>query len=120
MKIVVNEDIVLASLIFDDVEERYKVIDSNREFLRKWLGWLDYYTSSKDLYDFTKTCNEKEKSNEEYVLGIYYKGSFAGCISIQKINNSNKKCEIGYWLAKEYNGNGIMTKSCREIINILI
>ncbi len=32
MKIVVSEDIILISLVFDDIEERYKVIDSNREF----------------------------------------------------------------------------------------
>ena len=42
MELKIDENIVLKSFTVDDAEERYDIIDKNREFLRKWLGWLDF------------------------------------------------------------------------------
>lgn len=119
MEIIVNEQIVLKTLNLNDVEERYAVIDKNREFLRKWLGWLDMYESSKDLVEYTKFCQDKEKNGDGFTFGIYYLGKFIGCIEIQEINNRNKKCEIGYWLSEEATGKGIMTKSCKKVVDYI-
>lgn len=119
MKIKVSEEIMLKTLELQDVEYRYKVIDENREFLKKWLGWLDLYESSKDLIKYTKICQEKENKKEGYTFGIYYLGRFVGCVEIQNIDYNNKKCEIGYWLEKNFNGKGIMTKCCIKIINYI-
>lgn len=119
MEIKVNENIILKTLELEDVEYRYKVIDENRKFLRKWLGWLDMYESPKDLMEYTKICQEKEKNKEGYAFGIYYLSKFVGCIEIQEINYRNKRCEIGYWLAEKENGKGIMKKSCESVINYI-
>ena len=119
MQIEVSEKIILKTLELQDVEERYKVIDKNRKFLRQWLGWLDLYKSSKDLIEYTKICQKEEKSKEGYTFGIYYLGKFIGCIEIQDIDYRNKKCEIGYWLDKDSNGKGIMTACCIEIIDYI-
>lgn len=47
---------------------------------------------------------------------IFYKGKI-GCIGLHGIDWSNRKASIDYWLASEFQGNGIMTKSCKAIVN---
>ena len=61
MEIIVDDEIILKTVQLEDVEDRYRVIDENREFLKKWLGWLDFYEKSDDLLEYTKICQKKEK-----------------------------------------------------------
>ena len=119
MNLIVDREIILKTLQTDDVEYRYKVIEENREFLKKWLGWLDCYKKTDDLLQYTKICQEKAKSKEAFAFGIYYLNEFVGCIEIQDINYRNKKCEIGYWLSEKFTGKGIITRSCDKIINYI-
>lgn len=119
MKLIVDNEITLKTVQLSDVEIRYKIINENRDFLKKWLGWLDFYKKSDDLLEYTKACQEKEKNKEAYAFGIYYLNEFVGCIEIQEINYRNQKCEIGYWLSEKFNGKGIMIRSCKAIINYI-
>lgn len=119
MQLIIDDEITLKTVQLDDVEYRYKVIDENREFLKKWLGWLDFYEKPEDLLKYTKVCQERENKKEAFAFGIYYLNEFVGCIEIQDINYRNKKCEIGYWLSKKFNGKGIMSRSCKAVINYI-
>jgi ribosomal-protein-serine acetyltransferase len=51
--------------------------------------------------------------------GIYYQGRMAGCIGLHGYDWSNKKTSIGYWLGAEYQGKGIMTSTCKAIIDYI-
>ena len=116
MEFKVDDNIVLKSFTVDDAEERYDIIDKNREFLKKWLGWLDFYHSKQDVIDFTKVCLNNEKNKISLPLAIYYNGKFAGSIELKDLDFRNKKAEIGYWLAKEFTGKGIMIKTTKFMI----
>jgi len=47
----------------------------------------------------------------------YYNGKFAGSIELKDLDFRNKKTEIGYWLAKEFTGKGIMVKTTKFMID---
>lgn len=117
MKINIDNDLYLKTIDMSDVDYRFKVIEENRTFLRQWLGWLDRISTVTDLEKYTNGCIQEEKNKEAYTFGIYYNNIFVGVISIKDINYSNKKAEIGYWLEEKSNGNGIMTKSCKIIVD---
>lgn len=117
MKINIDNNLYLKTIDMSDVNYRFKVIEENRTFLRQWLGWLDRISTVTDLEKYTNGCIQEEKNKEAYTFGIYYNNIFVGVISIKDINYSNKKAEIGYWLEEKSNGNGIMTKSCKAILD---
>ncbi len=48
--------------------------------------------------------------------GLLYDGSLCGMIGLHHLDQINRKAEIGYWIAQEYEGKGIMTAACRTII----
>jgi len=119
MIINVDSEIKLKTVELDDVENRYGIMMKNKEYLKKWLGWLDYYKNVNDLIEYTKICQKKESNKEAYIFGIYYKDEYVGCIEIQNIDYRNKKCEIGYWLSEDANGNGIMIRTCKTVVGYI-
>ena len=48
---------------------------------------------------------------------IKFKGETAGRIGIHYIQQQNKTGAIGYWLGKEFEGKGIVTKSCKAVLD---
>ena len=45
MKLIVDDEIILKTVQLEDVENRYKVIEENRKFLKRWLEWFDFFQS---------------------------------------------------------------------------
>jgi ribosomal-protein-serine acetyltransferase len=117
MEIKIDNDLYLKTLEMNDVEKRFKVINDNRDFLKKWLGWLDYILKVEDLENFTKNCITEEENKKGYTFGIYYLREPIGVISIKDVNYGSQKAEIGYWLEEKSNGKGVMTKSCKAVLN---
>ncbi|MDF2989472.1 MAG: ydaF [Eubacterium sp.] len=116
----VNDDIELRTLENKNAKELYKLIDDNRLNLREWLPWVGGTTSVEIIKRFIKSSKKQQADNNGFQAGIFYKGKIAGIVGLHGIDWSNKKTSLGYWLAKEYQGNGIMTQCCSAIINHVI
>lgn len=114
----VNKEIKLKSIGLTDAEILFKTIDANREYLRKWLPFIDYVNRVEDEENFIKVLLTPNDVWGEDVFLIYYKGSFAGLISLKfnRLDRPNKKTEIGYWLTEAFQGKGIITECCRRLI----
>ena len=112
----VDADIELRILEGWDAEEMYRLVDSNREYLRQWLPWVDYETSVEDSHNFIRLSLQRYQDNEGFSLGIRYRDRLAGVIGYHTINWPSRKVEIGYWLAAEFQGKGLMTRACRALV----
>lgn len=58
-------------------------------------------------------------SNNGFDAGIRYNGQLVGMIALHYIDQKNKASSIGYFLAEEAQGKGIITKSVQALINYL-
>ena len=100
----------------ENAEESYNVIDRNRDYLREYLPWADGTELSGHLgtlEKWQKACEDKS----EFVFGICLDGKYVGNIGLHDVKSNNKSAMIGYWLAKDYQGHGIMTDCVRALIN---
>ena len=114
----VDNEIQLKLITQNDAEEIFAFIDRSRDYLREWLGWVDNTKTVEDTRDFAAMNLSKFAKREGLDTAIFYKGQFVGKVSINTINWSLKKCEIGYFLDEEFQGEGIMTRAVKCIINI--
>ena len=112
----VDEDTNLCMLEERHAQELYELVDANRAYLREWLPWVDYERAVEDSRAFIKHALQQFASNEGFQLGIWYRGQLAGVIGYHPINWSNRKVEIGYWLAQSFQGKGLMTKACKTLV----
>lgn len=100
-------------------EELFRLIDTNREHLRKWLLWVDKRQTAEDFDTIIPEWLSKYANNNGFDAGIRYKGRLVGMIALHYLDWKNKATSIGYFLSEEAQGNGIITKCVRALITYL-
>ena len=113
----VEPSLILRLLDLPDAEIVFAQIEANRSYLRAWLPWLDLNTKATDSAEFIKRSRNNFAARRSLPLGIFKDGNFVGHIECFDLDWENKSAEIGYWLAEDAAGQGIMTKCCRAVIN---
>jgi len=114
---VVENGLVLRLLEAEHAEQLFELSDSCRPYLKEWLPWVDGTMSVKDTQSFIEMTKKQFTSNEGFQAGMWYRGSIAGVIGFHGINEANRSTSIGYWLGELHQGSGVMTKSCKVLVN---
>jgi ribosomal-protein-serine acetyltransferase len=110
-------DLSLALLEPRHAEELFQLTNGNREHLREWLPWVDGVHTVDDTKVFIQTAQKQFCENGGFQTAIVLRGRVVGVIGFHRIDWMNGSTSIGYWLAKKYQGQGIMTTSCRACVN---
>jgi len=109
----ISKSLKIRMLEIKDSKEHFDVVNENRSHLREWLPWLDYNTKVKDSEAFIDTTKNQYIKDKSFQCGVFYNNSLVGMCGFHPINYANNSVTIGYWLAKGYEGKGIITK-CSE------
>jgi ribosomal-protein-serine acetyltransferase len=115
----IDENISLRLFNLGDSKELFDLTIHSKEYLKEWLGWLDYTNKIEDSAEFIKDTLQGviETGGNPKSTAIIYKGSIAGTIGFNEISRVHKIGIVGYWLGKEYQGKGIMTKTCKGFMD---
>lgn len=108
----VSDSISLHQIRKEDAEDIFNTINTQRNYLRKWLPFIDNTITINDTLAYINDCITKN----EIVFVIRYKHTFAGLIGFKEADNQNKKIEIGYWLSENFQHKGIITTSLKKLI----
>ncbi len=111
----VNSNLNLQRISLHDAPDIFRLIDENRTSLRKWLPFVDTTYSVENTRAFIDQL--KAPHSREMVFTICFQDEIVGLIGFKDIDKPNRKLEIGYWIAPEFEGKGIVTESCRTLIS---
>ena len=98
-------------------QEAFWLVDRNRDYLSRWLHWVQTTRTPADTLSFIRLCQRESVTNVALALGIFVDGSYSGQIGYHHHDWQNKKSEIGYWLAERLQGRGIVTDCCRALLD---
>ena len=115
MTLVIDAEIELRQLELSDSKDIFNTLNSQREYLGKWLPFVEFTKEIKDTETFVDSIVNAPKYRFEYVFTIQKQNHFIGLIGFKDTDLSNKKTEIGYWISQEYQGQGIVTKSVKKL-----
>lgn len=113
----VDQGIELRLLHEVDAHELFALVEDDRDRLKQWLPWVDYETSPAESLTFIQRSQLQYIANEGFQLGIYAQSRLTGVIGFHGVNWPNRHVEIGYWLGAEFEGQGLMSRSCRTLVN---
>lgn len=113
-----NNKVKLSLSIPQYADELFELTDRNRDFLKQWLPWLDTVTKPSDTKEFIKKQLLRFQQGEALHVTILYRDKIAGVLGYNWIDQFNGIGYIGYWLAREYNGKGVMTESVKDLIGL--
>lgn len=109
----IEKDIEMRILDVQHAKEMYQLTDACREHLREWLPWVDGTKGPENSREFITFTKKQFANNQGFHAGIWVQGKFAGVIGYHKIDWISRSTALGYWLAPEYQGKGIMTKAVK-------
>jgi ribosomal-protein-serine acetyltransferase len=112
----VNNEMHLEAITLSAAPVVFEAIARNREFLRKWLPFVDATQSVSDTELFIRSLVWQKENKKDEVFTIWYKLEFAGLIGFKDTDWVNHKTELGYWLIENMQGKGIITQCTTTLI----
>jgi ribosomal-protein-serine acetyltransferase len=100
-----------------DAAELFALTDTNRVHLRQWLPWLDYAKAVADTSNFIQSTLHQYADNQGFVAAICLDRAIVGVIGFNRLEWPSRIGHIGYWLAADHQGKGLMTRSCEAMVD---
>ncbi len=95
----------------------FELVDRDRQHLREWLPWVDSMQTIEHYHNHITYCKKAEEQQTDFAYVIIYDGKMAGRIGIHYIHHHNRIASIGYWLASDLQGKGIISRACIAIVD---
>jgi RimJ/RimL family protein N-acetyltransferase len=112
------EDILIRQVELTDAEPLFRLINSNRDRLAKYLPITLKENASPELTgNYLSRIVNAAKNRTTFTCVIVDKASetFAGIIIIKKIDWHASDCELGYFICQEFEGQGITSRAVAAV-----
>jgi ribosomal-protein-serine acetyltransferase len=111
-----DEDSELRILEKHHAPDIFALTQKHRAYLRAWLPWVDATKSVEDTEKFISITRDQFASNNGFQTSLWHNGEIVGLIGYHWISWPNRLTSIGYWLASDHQGKGLMTKACDTLV----
>jgi ribosomal-protein-serine acetyltransferase len=112
----IGEETELALIEHRQARELFELIEANRTHLRAWMNWVDQRRNQAEVANYVATSLKQFALNQGIHVGIWENGKLCGMINCSPIEWPNRASYLEYWLGASSQGKGIMTASCRTMI----
>lgn len=117
IRIVVDKNIQLKSWSVSNSEVLFRLTDKNRVLLQPWLEWVPEVKKAADSQKFIEKSRKEQTEETSLELGIWLDNELIGCIGFHGIKKDSRATSVGYWLDKDWQGKGIMSRSVKALID---
>lgn len=117
MEIKIDETLRIELINENHSKAIFKMVHENRNHLRQWLPFVDRMENVEFAENFVRGTMHRNKDGIEYAFVILENENVVGRIGVYKIDPQNKIGEIGYWLVESGQGKGIITRTCKSLMD---
>src|SRR5689334_19553946 len=110
-----QEGITLGLVMLKDAPQLAEVIRANHEHLASYMSFASADYSEANAHEFLQRSLHKIADETAFRWLIFADDAIIGMISFNTISTRFGSADIGYWLAKEWTGRGIMIDAIRAI-----
>jgi ribosomal-protein-serine acetyltransferase len=112
----IEDELELRAVDERHAEELTALVRRDLAHLKPWMPWATERYSVEDAREFIRRQIRQYAEDQGFASLIFFRGRVAGSIGYNQIDWSNRKTDVGYWLGAEFIGQGLMTKSCRALV----
>jgi ribosomal-protein-serine acetyltransferase len=106
----------LRPLNLRDASALFALVETNRERLRRWLPWPDANRCRLDSRAYILRVRAQARAGSAQSFGLWWKDQLVGIAGFVWIDVANSSAGIGYWLAREAEGHGLMTAAVSTLL----
>lgn len=115
----VDETLSLQLLEPRDAVELYALIEANREYLGRWLPWVEETVGPADTHAFIERSLTRFAAGNGFDTGIREDGRLLGCLGLHYVARPAGVTEIGYWVEAGAQGRGIASRAVAGLLPYL-
>jgi ribosomal-protein-serine acetyltransferase len=106
----------LRPLNLRDAGALFALVEANRERLRRWLPWPDANRSVLASRAFILQVRAQARAGTAQSFGLWWRDQLVGVAGFVWLDAPNQSAAIGYWLAQEAEGRGLMTAAVTALL----
>lgn len=106
----------LRPLSLRDAGALFALVEANRDRLRRWLPWPDANRGVGDSRAYILRMRTLSRAGLGQSFGLWWKDSLVGVAGFNWIDCANHGAAIGYWLAEDAEGHGLMTAAVAALL----
>jgi ribosomal-protein-serine acetyltransferase len=114
----IDKEISLKQLQKEDAQDIFNTINNQREYLGEWLPFVEFTKEVNDTQNFVDSIINAPEERFEYIFTIRKNDAFIGIIGFKDTDRTNRKTEIGYWISKDFQKQGIVTKAVQRLCEL--
>ncbi len=99
-----------------DAPKLFAVIEESREHLRHWLTWVDMTQNMQHTESYIEYLRNQFAAKRVCKLSVWLDQEIVGEVGFGFINGKDHSASITFWLAEKWQGQGIITKCVRALI----
>jgi len=100
----------------DMASDLYQLLTAQRAHLVEWVPWLGGLRSQEDCLHFLQEAYLFNEGGQKLFYFLYHRQQLIGSAALMRIDHLNRQAEMGYWIARQSQGQGIITRSCQQLI----
>jgi ribosomal-protein-serine acetyltransferase len=112
----INRHLKLEAINLSMAPVIFETIESNRNYLQPWLPFVTSVLKLSDAEAFIRGIAAQPQNRKDEIYAIWFKYEFAGLIGFKDTDWVNRKTELGYWIAEEMQGKGVVTACAKKLI----
>ncbi|HIW72182.1 MAG TPA: GNAT family N-acetyltransferase [Candidatus Levilactobacillus faecigallinarum] len=102
-----------------DGPDLFALLAKEPDYYARYLPWVAQTTTAADEVAFLQQTNRHLGQGTSLNLVILVAGVTAGMISCNRFDQLNQSADIGYWLGRAYQGQGIMTTAVKGLCDLV-
>jgi ribosomal-protein-serine acetyltransferase len=101
-----------------DAGELFALTDRNRAHLEPWMPWISSTRAPADTLAFIRATRRQVADDDGLQFAVVAaEGAIAGVVGFHRFDWANRATSIGYWLAADRQGSGLMTAAVRALVD---
>jgi ribosomal-protein-serine acetyltransferase len=116
MRLEVADGCYLRLLEEADAEELYRLVDQNRDYLAEWMPWAAAQTL-EGTAAFIQAALRRHADRNGFEMGLILDERTIGAAGFAGIDWVARATSVGYWLAEEHQGRGLMTRAVGALVD---
>jgi len=114
---IIGDGVELHTWDTDDAASLARLVQENQEHLGRFLPWARPGYGREDARAYIDLARNQIKEGSAWAWGIWADGTLSGGIGLNNIDWLNGTASIGYWISRDTEGRGVVTKACRAILD---
>ena len=101
-----------------DANDLERVVSANHGYLAEWLPWVRATADAgvEARREYVRRARRQSEANDGFQAVIVAGRSIVGVVGFHHVDWANRSTSLGYWLAQDRQGRGIMTEAVRALV----